>query len=308
MSPAGLQGVSSTVVGYAIMHQSRGDLAREEYLAAMIGLHDRVGREAGAVSAAQQRNRREVLAREAEVLFGALNQFLETPFGTDTAAVHGILNETLNRIGEHLLEAPSRVRTSSEGRIRIPRFRTAAPRHAADRATPYLREIGFSPESPGDLFESQFIVDGGAGLDLLEHIVRDRIGIYEHPHGTHLGQASSWIFSAYNLVFLGGDQQTAKPLELCLHMSKPSGMEYAAYRAGLTGALERALGGEGTRRAELWQRKLGLGRGREFIARIRCDDPEAAERAAEALLADSSLQEDSPGARPAALLREIQYP
>lgn len=307
MSPAGLPGVPPTVVGYAIMHQSQGDLAAEEYLAAMIAFHGRVRQEADAASAAQERRRREVLAREAEVLFGALNQFLETPLRTDAAEVRGILNDSLKRISEHLLEAPPRVRTSNEGRIRIPRFRTAAPRHAAERAAAYLREIGFSPDGPGDLFESQFIVDGGAGLDLLEHIVRDRIGIYEHPHGTHLGQTTSWIFSAYNLVFDGGERQSARPLELCLHLSKPPGMEYATFRAGLTAALESALGGEGARTAELWQRKLGLGRGREFIARIRCDDPEAAQRAAEVLLSASPLQEDNPGNRPAALLREIQH-
>lgn len=152
---------------------------------------------------------------------------------------------------------------------------------ALERGRAYLRSLGFEhvgTERP--VHESRFLATGAVHLDLLEHLVRDRMGIYQPPHSGVITAFDRVTFNVFNEVALlepaEGAETAAFRDELILFFGKPGRpgeVEYADFREGLRTWLERLVEHQGAR-AEVWQRKLGLGRLREFIVRILGTDPD----------------------------------
>ena len=305
MTPASDRILPSMPVGYIILHQSAATAGEEEYVETMKALHRRLAAEAAAVAAVQEKARHDLLVREAQALLSSLNQFLETPLNTDQAEVEQIVVEELERVAADFPAIPfPRLRSSVEGRIFVPSFTSAAARRAATRGAAGLHELGFTDSPGGNIYESVFVVDGGAGLDLLEHCVRDRLGIYDLPHRAHIEQAAGWVFSAYNLISASGspDDAPAPPLELCLHLTKPPSLRYDEYRKAIGARIAGLLETRAAASASLWQRKLGLGRTREFILRAGCHDFRAADETAGAILHDTKSPEFGEGGDPPAVL------
>jgi hypothetical protein len=134
------------------------------------------------------------------------------------------------------------------------------------------RHLGLEPPRVGgDLFESVFVVRGGLNLDVLEYIVRDRLGIYASAHGRHLDQAAPAVVATHNMIHAsGGDFWKSLPSawgEAVLLFEKPA-LPYDAFRTSLAVLIDRAIAASGAPGATLWQRKLGLGRGTEFALRM----------------------------------------
>ena len=144
----------------------------------------------------------------------------------------------------------------------------------------YLDGLGFTTtKGSPDIFESTFIVQGGMNLDILEHIVRDRLGIYATTHGKHIKEFSGYSYAAYNLAFAKGEMPASDAIqkynELTFYFSKPD-VKYAPFRSGLTEVMEKLNEGLDLKHVSLWQRKLGLGVGREFVLRVISDRSETA--------------------------------
>jgi len=264
-------------IAYGIIHQPTKERSGEEYVRTILALHERVQKESGDMKNAFARGMREAIARESQLVTGLLSEFLTTPIHSDRADVQRIISEGLEKASEQVgTIAEIGVPWSSEGKISFPIFRKFAERRLQENGKAYLQELGFVTDgSGGDVFESLFLIEGGMNLDLIEHIVRDRIGIYNAPHGPHLEGSARYTFSAYNLVYESGTrppQPRKKGLfELAIFFSKPP-VEYALFRKSITSRLEQSLPGDTVIHTSLWQRKLGMGRGREFILRFLCDE------------------------------------
>ncbi len=265
-------------ISYSILHQPGSSASADEYVETIRELHAAVMRESDALTAAYQKSVRETITRESQALRGALGEFLAMPVRSDTASVQKIFGESLERYQQQIVgTAPLGVLRSYEGRILDPGFQKPAERKLLVRGRSYLKGLGFATgKTSADVFESVFLVQGGMNLDLLEHIIRDRVGIYGPTHGRHLEQAGRYLFAAYNLVGSWGTVTRADILaghvEAALHFSKPA-MAYDAFRGGLVAALEVLVKEKPIRQVSLWQRKLGLGRGSEFILRCTAASP-----------------------------------
>jgi hypothetical protein len=161
---------------------------------------------------------------------------------------------------------------TSEGRvIDLPE---GSGRSLALSGKKYLLELGFNMGRPHrDVFESVFLVDGGMNLDIIEHIVRDRIGIYTPVHGKHIGEFDSYAYSAHNLVAWEGTLEPRNVgYELAVFFSK-GGVKYDVFRSALKSRLATEIDRHKLPHGSLWQRKLGLGSGREFVLRLQGSDP-----------------------------------
>lgn len=264
-------------IAYCILHQPRKGKPADEYAGTMKALHQRVQKESEEIRNAYAKGVREVVARDAQQVAGLLSQYLTTPIKSDQAEVKRIITEGV----EQSLKQTGAVTElgvvwSSEGKASFPPFRKAFERKLQQNGKAYLQELGFATDgSAGDVHESVFLVEGGVNLDLLEHVVRDRIGIYRAPHGTHLEESAAFTFSAYNLVYeLGArppQERKQGLVEVAMYFSKPA-VEYEEFRRSLTSGLEQHFSGDAVLHTSLWQRKLGLGKGREFILRCLCDE------------------------------------
>lgn len=265
-------GANAPAIAYQVLHQAKAGVAKATYSSTMKELHARIGEESVAINSAYQKFLREITTRESQILKGTIAQFLETPIRTDNAEVQRIFREAFEKFQDQVLDRqPLGVSDSSEGRMVFPSLRRAPGRKLLENGRAWLEKNGFSVgKGTGDVFESAFHVLGGLNLDILEHIVRDRLGIYSSTHGKHLGESARSAFTAYNVLHTHGNMPAkgtrSGKTGAALLFSKPS-MEYAPFRKALRELTERHANAFPSIGFTLLQRKLGLGIGEEFMLR-----------------------------------------
>jgi hypothetical protein len=265
-------------VAYSVFHQALAGVKKDDYTKTMKELHNAIRTETGAIAARYAEYLHETISREAENLQTSLAEFLHTPIGSDAGEVHRILTEGLERLERQLGQGgPPGLLSSTEGRVFIPTGKTGAERRLLQEGRKYLRGLGFEiSKGSGDVFESVFFVRGGLNLDILEHIVRDRLGIYAPTHGKHIKEFGGYAYTAYNVVSALGarpvNTTSGSFVEALFIFSKPD-VKYAPFRNGLVRALDRMKVDLALEHLMVLQRKLGLGVGREFVLKIVCSDP-----------------------------------
>jgi hypothetical protein len=265
--------IPEPTVAYSILHQRAEAVDAAAYEQTMREMHARVLAESRAIEGAFRKQMREGAARQGQILRGALAQFLATPIRTDVAEVQRIIGESFEKfaaLGEE--KGAYGAVDSLEGRITLATSRKSMEKKLLRAGRAVLEGLGFNqPGAERRIYESVFLVRGGIGLDILEHIVRDRVGIASAPHGTHVAQAAGFVFEAYNVIATRGalplpGNHRAGMLEGMLMFSKPD-ISYDQFRSDLAGMIEGLCVGVGLPQCSLWQRKLGLGRRPEFILR-----------------------------------------
>lgn len=268
-------------IAYCALHQMRPGVARDEYLKTMKELHERIAQESREINAAYAKHLADTLSRESQSLQNALSHFLHTPISSDNEEVQRMLVESFERFKTQIhSHVPVGLERSVESRVYLVSSKKPLEKKLLKNGRTYLDGLGFTTtKGHEDIFESTFIVRGGMNLDVLEYIVRDRLGIYSSTHGKHVGELEGYSYAAYNLVFAQGEipsgDAVGKHTELTFYFSKPD-VKYAPFREGLSEALEKLTAGLGLKYVSLWQRKLGLGGGKEFVLRIISDNSDAA--------------------------------
>ena len=261
------------LVSYSIVHRARNGVPGERYEETLLEMHRRVEEESARFTAEQEKSVGAVSARQAQILRGALSQFLETPIRSDDAEVQKIFLEVFNGLLAQSGEGgPFGAVASWAGKATSDAQSQGLLKKLESNGRRYVRALGLESGKGGtETYESLYLVRGGTNLDVLEHIVRDRIGIYESPHGQHVSDTSPFSIAAHNLVHTSGSEY-ARSLpaawgEAAIFFDKPA-VAYAEFRGALSSFVDAALPESGCPAATLWQRKLGLGRGAEFVLRF----------------------------------------
>jgi len=104
--------------------------------------------------------------------------------------------------------------------------------------------------------------------------VRDRMGIYRGSHGAHIQNVTRTMFRTYNLIHQLGEPltadlaQEAQTQEVTFAFNKGP-IQYNAFRQEVRVLIEQVVEQTHLAHASFWQRKLGLGTGKEFVLRFR---------------------------------------
>ncbi|MEX1138892.1 MAG: hypothetical protein WEB33_01030 [Bacteroidota bacterium] len=278
------------VIAYSAMHQVRKGIDPAVYVQTMKDFHRLLRDETGKINVAWDEFRKEAVTRTLQAARGRLLEYLSTPLKSDSEAIQSILRERIEEYSRTVLsEKPLGMIQTSEGKVvDLP---TGIAKRLVLSGRKYLTELGFSMGRPKrDIFESVFLVEGGMNLDIIEHMVRDRIGIYTPVHGKHIGEFDSYAYSAHNLIVLEGElgANTSK-YEMAAFFSK-GGVKYDVFRSALKSKLAAVIGLKKITHGSLWQRKLGLGSGREFVLRLQGNEPAVLSEAISSLYS----KEDAP--------------
>ncbi|HEY4644500.1 MAG TPA: hypothetical protein VIH68_07255 [Bacteroidota bacterium] len=264
---------SVPAISYCVLHQARKDVDREEYIRTMRSLHERVREESEKLAWSVQNEFDEERSKSMELMKSRLRPFLQTPIKSDEEEVGKVISEGLDRLSGTGLRGINVGSTwSGEGQFMPASSDHAVIKRMVKEGRKYLGTLGFQHDkSASRLYESLFFVEGGINLDVLEHIIRDRVGIYSATHGQHLQEYQNVTFSSFNLVSLCGELSppVKAQTELVFFFSKPAGVRYAPYRAALSEFLQNFHDKFKAVHSSMWQRKLGLGAGREYIGRVR---------------------------------------
>ncbi len=264
-------------IAYCAMHQALPTVPLAEYMKTMKELHERIAYESEAINAEYTKSLRETLLREVQAIHGSLSSFLQTPISSDDKEVRHILEEEIGKFGDAVVDNKGYgLKYSVEGKVFHASTKKALEKKLLSAGKAYLEELGFtSGKGKGEIFESMFVVEGGLNLDILEHIVRDRLGIYSTTHGKHIKEFGEYAYTAYNLVHSVGTlperEARRKYFEAVLFFSKPD-TKYAPFRKALVDILKKLHEEVKPVHLALWQRKLGLGVGKEFALRVASDN------------------------------------
>ncbi len=262
------------VVVYSVLHQMKRGVGEKEYTETIRAMHSGVKSETSNIAQVWEHHLRELKATAVQATRGTLSQFLTLPLDSDTKEVQRILEDQLGQVLKQALPASNfGVLTSTEGKFIWEREQNSTLQALFARGKDYLARLKFrTKEEDSLIFESDYVVQGGLNLDIIEHMVRDRMGIYDAPHGPHTLESDSFVFGAHNLVFQRGTLDAGEStFEAVLHFSKGK-VQYAPFRKSLTEIIETVADESELANCSLWQRKLGLGGGTEFNIRMKARD------------------------------------
>lgn len=262
------------VVTYSVLHQMKKGIGEKEYTKTIHEMHSMIRIETANVVKAWMNHLRELTASSVQTTRGNLSQFLTLPLDTDMKEIHRILEDQIGQLLKQALPAARvGVVTSTEGKFFWEREQSAVLQSLFLRGKEHLKKLKFrTKDEEQHIFESDYFVEGGLNLDIIEHIVRDRMGIYATAHGQHTQQTDPFVFAAHNLAYLHGSLETGESkYEAVLHFAKGK-VQYAPFRKGLVELLDSVKNECGLPHCSMWQRKLGLGSGTEFNIRMRARD------------------------------------
>jgi hypothetical protein len=262
------------ILAYSVLHQPRKTVTAKEYAKSLLRFRTELKEESKKNQTTWQNYLSELTAKTVQTTRGNLSQFLSTPIQSDTSDIQHIISDQIGQTAEQLLPRISYgLMEGYDGRFLIEAPQVEIPKARAFGGRSFFQNIGFKiGRNNSSLFESLYFIQGSTNLDILEHLVRNRIGIYNSSHGTKINQSAVFACSLYNLLFLDGSlEQNIDRFELQVRFAK--GKEsYELFHRELIELTKIFRLEIHDINVSVWQKKLGLGIGEEYILRVRTKD------------------------------------
>jgi hypothetical protein len=263
---------------FTVLHQAGPTVSNEDFTRTVTALHMDIRRQAQAVGEELHQWLQQQYTQQAEETLQKLQRLAVLSEHADLKQVQEALTRDYSRLGSRIgSESVLGMQGSAEETFNeeAPADPDLAKRFADGRE--YLASLGFKP-GQGPLHEAWLLFRGSIHYDVMEHVVRDLLGIYIGSHGAHIENVVRTSFGTYNLIYQLGEGLTADlahdaaTQEVTFAFSKGP-VQYSPFRQEVAGLLEHVAGqvqGQAhLMHASFWQRKLGLGTGKEFVLRLR---------------------------------------
>lgn len=259
---------------FTVLHQAGPTISDEEFTRTVTALQMDIGKQVHEVGECLHQWLTQQYNQQAEETLQKLQRLGALSQQADLAEILHILEKDYSRLGSRLgtqnvlgLQG-SAEESFSEAVINDPDL---AKRIADGRE--YLASLGFRP-GQGPMHETWLLFRGSIHYDIMEHVVRDRMGIYQGSHGAHIENIARTSFGTYNLIYQLGESLTSDLIgdvltqEVTIAFSKGP-VHYSDFRQEVCALMEQVAGQTNLIHASFWQRKLGLGTGKEFVLRLR---------------------------------------
>ena len=265
---------------FTVLHQGGPTVSEEELTRTVTALHLDIRHQAQAVGEELHRWLEQQYTQQAHETVRQLQRLSALAEQADLEQIQQTVQRDYRQLGNDISSASVLgMQGSSEEAFReeVPSHPDLARRFADGRE--YLASLGFKP-GQGSLHEAWLLFRGSIHYDLMEHIVRDRMGIYRGSHGAHIQHVTRTMFRTYNLIHQLGEPLTndlardGQMQEVTFAFNKGP-VQYGPFRQEVTALMEDIAGQTCLAHASFWQRKLGLGTGKEFVLRLRLPAGEA---------------------------------
>ena len=259
---------------FTVLHQAGPTVSEEEFTRTVTALHLDIRHQAQEVAEELHRWLEQQYTQRAHEAVRQLQRLSNLAEQADLEQVQETLLRDYQQLGNDISTASVLgMQGSAEESFRdeVPSHPDLARRFADGRE--YLASLGFKP-GQGFMHEAWLLFRGSIHYDIMEHIVRDRMGIYRGSHGAHIQHVTRTMFRTYNLIHQLGEPliadlaQEAQTQEVTLAFNKGP-IQYNAFRQEVRVLMEQVVEQMYLMHASFWQRKLGLGTGKEFELRLR---------------------------------------
>jgi hypothetical protein len=265
---------------FTVLHQAGPTVSDEEFTRTVTALQMDIRKQVHEVGERMHQWLLQQYSQQAEETLQKLQRLGVLSKQADVGEVQRILDREFSRLGNRISLATllglqgSAEETFSEA---VPIDTELAKRVADGRE--YLASLGFKP-GQGPLHEAWLLFRGSIHYDIIEHVVRDRMGIYRGSHGAHIENIARTSFGTYNLIYQLGESLTADlvddvPTQEVTFAFSKGPIHYSDFRREVSVLMEHVGGQINMMHASYWQRKLGLGTGKEFVLRLRLPEGEA---------------------------------
>lgn len=279
---------------FTVTHQGGPSVTGEEYNRTATALQRNISEQAQDIAGELQQWLEQQYREQAEEMARKLQMLGLLPADADLEQVQETLARDYARLGNRLGSASMLGMQGSGEEVfneELPADAELAKRVADGRE--YLASLGFRP-GQGIMHESWLLFRGSIHYDVMEHVVRDRMGIYVGTHGDHIQNVGRTAFGTYNLIYQLGESLTADlpaegdgaTQEATFAFNKGP-IHYSPFRQEVSALMEHIAEQIDLRHASFWQRKLGLGTGKEFVLRLRLPAGEPALKEAISAIANS---------------------
>ena len=268
---------------FTVLHQSGPTISEEDFTRTVTALHMDIRKQAGEVGEALQQWLQQQAHEHAEETVRKLQRLGVLAETADAGEVQQIVERDLRRLAGRVgSESLLGVQGSGE---EVYAEETPGDPDLAKRVVDgreYMASLGFKP-GQGPLHEAWLLFRGSIHYDVMEHVVRDRMGIYKGSHGDHILTVGRTSFGTYNLIYQLGEGLTADlasdalTQEVTFAFSKGP-VHYSDFRRDVSALMEQMGEQSDLLHISFWQRKLGLGTGKEFVLRLRIPVSEEALR------------------------------
>jgi hypothetical protein len=276
---------------FTVLHQSGPTISDEDFTRTVTALQMDIRRQAQEMGEELHQWLQQQYTQQAEETLQKLQRLTVLSENANPRQVQEVLARDYQRLGTRIGTASllgmqgSAEETFSE---EAPSDPDLARRFADGRE--YLTSLGFKP-GQGVMHEAWLLFRGSVHYDVMEHAVRDRMGIYKGSHGDHIQYVARTSFGTYNLIYQVGESLTADLIhdatqEVTFAFSKGP-TQYSPFRQEVSGMMEHVAEHAHLLHTSFWQRKLGLGTGKEFVLRVRLPAGEEALRELISIIAAS---------------------
>src|SRR5579863_6880311 len=259
---------------FTVMHQAGPTVSEEDFTRTVTALHMDIRKQTGEVGEELQQWLQQQAQQQAEETVRKLQRLGALAETANLEAAQEAVERDFRRFAGRMgTESLLGLQGSGEEVFSeaMPLDVDLAKRVADGRE--YLATLGFRP-GQGPLHEAWLLFRGSIHYDVMERVVRDRMGIYRGSHGAHIENIARTSFGTYNLIYQLGESLTADlandalTQEVTFSFSKGP-VHYSDFRRDVSALMEHISEESKLVHASFWQRKLGLGTGKEFVLRLR---------------------------------------
>ncbi len=259
---------------FTVLHQAGPTVSDEEFTRTVTALHMDIGKHMQEMSERLHLWLTRQYSEQAEETSQKLQRLGVLSQEADEGEVRQILKKDFSRLGSRVgSESMLGMEGSAEETFCEALINDTGLARRVAGGLEYLASLGFKP-GHGPIHETWLLFHGSIHYDVIEHIVRDRLGIYKGSHGAHIENIFRTSFGTYNLVYQLGESLTAQlhadvmTQEVAFAFSKGP-IHYSDFRHDVSALMEYIAEQIDVIHASFWQRKLGLGTGKEFLLRLR---------------------------------------
>ncbi len=262
------------VIAYSVLHRHKKTETMKEYAKSLHNLRSELIKETEQIKSAWINYISDLTSKSVQASRGNLSQFLSTPIQSDTDDIQKILKDQIIQTTEQLL--PNILYGLSGGydaKYLLDSKQSEIPKSRLSRSRSFMQKNGFKAEkNNGSMFESLYLVQGGSNLDILEHIIKSVKTINNSSHEKKIGELETLACSVYNLLFSDGVSYSGfDRFELQVNFVK--GKEpYEVFNKELGESIKFFRTEIHHLNVSVWERKLGLGIGEEYVLRILTKD------------------------------------
>lgn len=260
------------------MHQAGEGIPKDQFIKDLKSLHIQLERETEKFLKALERNQQKVLDKNTEMLMTILSEYLQTPLPSDQADIRNIVREALQKnINQLGLDLKYGIEMSYSSVVTYSETAYALLKRLEKSGSEYLKVLGYDiTKEESGIYESLFIFESSLNIDVVEYILKNKIESSLPILGMAAIEGCKSANSLYNIIYSAGAAASKllkkQVIEAAIFFSKPRDVEYEIFHSTFVEALEKMWITLKIPYITLMQKKLGLGRGTDYVLRLYLEE------------------------------------